>query len=143
MDASEIRAKVKPIAAGHLSVRLLYLFGSMARGDVHTGSDVDLAVLFGASTLEVFRELWADLHAALGPLSFDLVVLNDADPVLAFDVIREGKPLFYRTDDDINDFETRAWHRYQDTRHLRAIGDHYLRERAKEWSSSRNRSANA
>jgi hypothetical protein len=135
MDANEIRARVEPIAARHLSVRLVYLFGSMARGDVHTGS-------FEAPTLQVLRELWAELHAALGPLSFDLVVLNDADPVLAFDVIREGKPLFYRTDDDINDFETKAWHRYQDTRHLRAIGDHYLRERAKEWSSSRNRSAN-
>lgn len=143
MHANEILAKVRPIAERHSSVRLVYLFGSMARGDAHTGSDVDLAVLFEVPTLEVFRKLWADLHAELGPLSFDLVVLNDADPVLAFDVIREGKPLFYRTDEDINEFETKAWHRYQDTRHLRAIGDHYLRERAKAWSSSRSRSENA
>ena len=143
MDFGALRAKLEPVLGKRESVRVAYLFGSHARGDARADSDLDFAVLFENPDLESFRSLWADIHDVLGSAPFDLVTLNNADPVLCFDVIREGKPLFWRSDDELNDFERRAWHRYQDTRHMRAIGDYYLLERAKEWSSSHSPSGNA
>jgi hypothetical protein len=143
MEGKELEKKIEPIFAKHEAVILAYLFGSAARGNTHSRSDLDLAVLMRDLSLEAYRALWADLHDGLSPLAFDLVTLNDADPVLSFDVVREGRPLFYRSAEDLNDFELRAWHRYQDTRHLRAIGNQYLLGRAKEWFSNRSPSSSA
>jgi predicted nucleotidyltransferase len=143
VDLAQLESRLVAVLGRHPSVILAYIFGSAARGDVHAGSDLDLAVLFADTSLAAYRSLWADVHDALAPQPFDLVTLNGADPVLAFEVISEGDVLLSRSDEELNDFERKAWHRYQDTRHLRAIGDRYLLERSREWSSSQKPSANA
>lgn len=143
MDLAQLESRLEPVLRRHPSVLLAYVFGSAARGDTHAGSDLDLAVLLTDTSLTAYRSLWADIHDVLAPQPFDLVTLNGADPVLAFEVISEGKVLHSRSDEELNDFERKTWHRYQDTRHLRAIGDEYLLERSREWSSSRKPSANA
>ena len=91
----------------------------------------------------MYRRIWSKLRDVLGTIPFDLVILNDADPVIRFDVIREGEPVYSRSDEELNAFERRAWQRYQDTRPLRAIGDMYLSERSREWSSRRSASGDA
>ena len=141
MDIDTIRAKVEPVFRDHASVVLAYLIGSAARGDTHDRSDLDFAVLMRDRSLAAYKALWADLHDRLAPIPFDLATLNDADPVFAFGVICEGVPVFWRSDSVLNDFERRAWDRYQDTRHLRAIGDLYLAARSTQWSSRKKRSA--
>jgi predicted nucleotidyltransferase len=141
VDRDALKAKVEPVFRSHEAVVLAYLIGSAARGDMHERSDLDFAVLMRDDSIDAYTALWADLHDILVPMPFDLAILNGADPVFGFEVIREGIPLFYRSVDDLNSFELRAWHRYQDTRHLRRIGDYYLAERAKEWLSGKKSSA--
>jgi predicted nucleotidyltransferase len=141
MDAEALRARLEPIFRRHGHVVVAYLFGSAARGDTHERSDLDLAVLFDGRDLAGYRALWIDLRDALGARDFDLVALNGAGPVLGFEILRDGRPLYARSVEELNEFERRAWHRYQDTRRLRAIGDDYLKGRAHAWSSERNRSA--
>lgn len=137
MDAQSLRSKLEPIFRRHDSVVLAYVIGSVARGDTHGRSDIDVAVLMRDRSLAAYKALWADLHDALAPMPFDLADLHDADPVFSFVVISEGVPLFYRSDSDLNSFERRAWNRYQDTRRLRAIGDSYLAARSQAWSSGK------
>ena len=60
----------------------------------------------------------------------DLVVLNEAPPLLTHEVIRAGLVIVCRDDDERVDFETRATARYLDTAYLRRVQHHYLRERA-------------
>lgn len=141
MDRDALRSKLEPIFRGNDAVVVAYLIGSAARGDMHDRSDLDFAVLLRDNSIGVYKALWADLHDALGRVPFDLAVLNGADPVFGFEVIREGVPLFYRSVDELNTFERMAWGRYQDTRHLRAIGDYYLAARSKEWLSRKKPSA--
>ncbi|MBI4603376.1 MAG: nucleotidyltransferase domain-containing protein [Planctomycetes bacterium] len=141
MEHESLRTALAPVFERHSEVVLAYVFGSIARGDAHVASDVDLAVLLDGAGVGSYEDLWADVHGVLGPRPFDLVVLDGAGPVLSFEVIQEGKLVFSRSDEALNDFELKTWHVYQDTRHLRAIGDTYLEARAKEWSTSRNRSA--
>lgn len=143
MDLAQLQSRLEPVLRRHPSVVLAYLFGSAARGDTHARSDLDLAVLLLDTSLSAYRALWADIHEALALQPFDLVTLNGAEPVVTFEVISEGKVLYSRSDEELNDFERKAWHRYQDTRHLRAIGDKYLLERSREWSSSHKPSASA
>jgi predicted nucleotidyltransferase len=143
LDLETIPSEVEPIFARHDPVVLAYLFGSAARGETHRRSDLDFAVLLTDAEIDAYCVLWIDLHAVLSPQPFDLVILNHADPVLCFEVVREGRAVFRRSDEALNDFERRAWHRYQDTRHLRAIGNRYLRARAQEWSSKKKPSTSA
>ena len=67
-----------------------YVFGSIAEGRAHRESDVDVGVLFdrsrypdGASRFEAQLQLRRYLSPASVGREVDLVVLNDASPVLA------------------------------------------------------------
>lgn len=58
----------------------------------------------------------------------DLVVLNEAPPLLAHEAIRDGQRLVCVDEDERVRFETRAIAKYLDTAHLRRIQRDYLRE---------------
>ena len=73
-----------------------WAFGSAVDGRVAPGSDVDVGVWFEARpTFEQQFDLVARLQEVLGVDEVDLVVLNDANPILRFEVI-SGRSLFCR-----------------------------------------------
>jgi predicted nucleotidyltransferase len=77
----------------------VYLFGSVARGTAHAGSDVDVGVLLAEDpprTLEGLKlDVGSDLELRLG-LPVQLVVLNRAPADLVHRVLRDGKLLLDR-----------------------------------------------
>ena len=76
-----------------------YLFGSRARGDTHSWSDVDVAVYVDAPSASPFgyqADLTAHLMTALGTNEIDVVVLNRAPPLLYHRVLRDGVQLLSR-----------------------------------------------
>ena len=87
-----------------------YLFGSQARGDAHRQSDVDVAVYIDKSLADEghwgYRaELTTALMDALGTNDVDVVVLNQAPPLLYHRVLRDGVLLVTR---DLQATTTRA-----------------------------------
>jgi len=113
-----------------LDVSLAYLFGSVARGEARRGSDLDLAVLFTRMpSPERIAEIVVAAERVAGR-SVDLVVLNSAPPLLAHEVVSNGRLLVCRDDDERAAFEALATIRYLDTGHLRRIQHEYLHERA-------------
>lgn len=77
-------------------VTLGFLFGSRARGDADTESDVDVAVVFDdAGPEESGRRLrlGVDLALALGTDDVDVVDLRSAPPALVRAVVRNGERL--------------------------------------------------
>ncbi|HEV8629510.1 MAG TPA: nucleotidyltransferase domain-containing protein [Thermoanaerobaculia bacterium] len=71
------------------------LFGSAVRGELQPHSDVDVAVFVApdrpaATTLRYLADLTSDLMAALETPDVDLIVLNQAPPLLYARVLREG-----------------------------------------------------
>ena len=75
-----------------------YLFGSHSLERAHRESDVDVAVLLQGAPLTAaaarFEErirLMGVLSRALGVSEIDLVVLNDAPPLLSRRIVTEGK----------------------------------------------------
>jgi len=96
------------------------LFGSGARGSMHDGSDLDVAVGLSAGTTLQAHEagaLVADLERAAGR-TVDLVVLNDAPPALAYRVFRDGVTLVERDHGALADRKARAILEYLDFRPL-------------------------
>ena len=78
-----------------------YLFGSRARGVGHAHSDIDVAVYVDTDRITPgpfgYRsELTSVLMSALGSNAVDVVVLNDAPPLLYHRVLRDGVRLVAR-----------------------------------------------
>lgn len=93
--ASKLAAALR--AAAHEGLLSAYLFGSVARGEAHRESDVDVGVLFDRGRHPAKRDrfeagllLAGRLEGALGR-RVDLVVLNDAPPLLAREVVTRGE----------------------------------------------------
>ena len=120
---------IRRVLEARSDVRLAYLFGSLVRGGARPKSDADIAVLFsGSPPTESLDRLVADLEVASGR-GVDLVVLNDAPPLLAHEVVTTGTCLMCRDEDDRVRFVARTVSRYVDTAHLRRIQQAYLCER--------------
>jgi len=74
-------------------LKLAVLFGSRARGEAKSGSDADLGLLLDPYSSELRFRVEAELgRAAGGPV--DIVLLDDAPPLLRFEIAREGVLLF-------------------------------------------------
>ncbi len=125
MQPEELREVVEEFD----EVRLAYLFGSVAAGSAGPSSDLDVAVLLtpGAGQA-VLDRLIDELERASGR-TVDLVDLSLAPPLLAHEVVRQGKLILSRDETERVEFATRAVARYLDTAHLRKVQHQYLRER--------------
>lgn len=104
-DLSAVRAVVRRALPG---LRLLYVFGSRARGDARPDSDLDLAVLAdGAIDPLRLHELRLTLGAQLD-CDVDLVDLDRASTVLKLEVIRDGIVLEQQSPQQTLAFEARV-----------------------------------
>jgi len=96
-----------------------YLFGSRARGDAQAHSDVDVAVYVDAARLPHapfgYRAASTTyLMAGLGTNRVDVVVLNQAPPLLYHRVLRDGIRLLARDLKVTTTREAQALSRYCD-----------------------------
>lgn len=112
--ARQVAERVAHELARDPRVRLVYLFGSAADVERTTVRDVDLAVLTDPplSEDELLR-MRADLVLAT-EAGIDLISLNDAPVVLAWEVADSGRCLYARDGDAETEFVTRARARYWD-----------------------------
>lgn len=100
-------------------VELAYLFGSTAEGTEGLLSDIDIGVyLSGKLTkekrIEKRLELIGELATLLKTNDLNLVVMNDAAPVINFEIIKPNVPLFIRNKDLKLDVEQLIMSRYLD-----------------------------
>jgi uncharacterized protein len=84
-----------------LGVASAYLFGSYAEGRAHRESDVDLGLLLSrlvhpqASERDDLRiTLGSELISVLHHNAVDLVILNDAPPLLGRHIVTRGRRIF-------------------------------------------------
>jgi predicted nucleotidyltransferase len=82
-------------------VVLVYLFGSHAEGTASASSDLDLAVLlpgYQLSVGELYLKLITDIQKTINTERFDLLLLNNASPVMQYEVVRSGKVIYARNE---------------------------------------------
>jgi predicted nucleotidyltransferase len=119
-----IEALVNCLAA-QPDVLAAYLFGSCATGQARPESYVDVAVLLsGTDEMERFERrlrLMGEVEEALGRRPADVVVLNDAPPLLAHQVLRHGRLIFERDRAARVEFEVRAGQVYTDLVPMRQV----------------------
>lgn len=115
----------RPVAAA-------YLYGSAARGEMTSLSDVDIGLLirYPLSLLEKLDlELAVEVElASLGWGRSEVRVVNEAPIALRGDLVTEGILLYSADESARVDFETRARGEYFDfLPYLELIREHYLR----------------
>src|ERR1035437_9036563 len=117
LSAEEARSGAERAAqflTGDPRVRLVFLFGSAADPGRPAVRDVDLAVLTNPPlSLDELMRLRADVVGATGA-PIDLVSLNDASVILAWEVADSGRCLYARDADAETEFVPRARSRYWD-----------------------------
>src|SRR5437763_11669051 len=117
---------LREVFVGH-GVVLAYLFGSQAEGTARPSSDIDFAVLLppGTPREQFFDTRLSLINAVMDVLhtsKVDLVVLNEAGPLLMHQVVKYGRVLY---EDPVTqpaiDFYVYAVSRYSDTAHYRQL----------------------
>jgi hypothetical protein len=96
-----ITEKIAAVVVSRPEVLEAYLFGSVARGEEQPHSDVDVAVFVEPEACHkpgfgIGAEIGADLQAALKRSDVDVVVLNDAAPLLYHRVLRDSVRVYSR-----------------------------------------------
>lgn len=101
-------------------VLFAYLFGSHARGQADSDSDVDVAVYLGDSVapegdLDISLRLAGDLARGAGVRGLDaLVVLNRASLPVAGRVVGEGQVIYSRAEPERVRYESRIFREFTD-----------------------------
>jgi predicted nucleotidyltransferase len=117
LTADEARAAAERAArrlAADARIQLVYLYGSAADATRREMRDIDLAVACRPKLgFDDLMRLRADAIAAAGA-PIDLIALDDAGVVLAWEVAETGRCLFVRDPDDEVSFVTHARARYWD-----------------------------
>ena len=92
-DNGELEERIRSVLDAH-PVSVGYVFGSLARGEAHRHSDIDVAVAFeqDAETdpSERVLSLGADLALELGTDDIDVVDLRRTSPKVARSVLSHG-----------------------------------------------------
>jgi len=114
----ELAAALCRYFANQADVVAGYVFGSIAQGRTRPSSDVDVAVLLsdgldGGTRFARRLRLGAEVEDVIG-CQTDLVVLNDAPPLLQHQVLKHGRLLFERDRAARVEFEVRAGKIYAD-----------------------------
>jgi len=103
-------------------VELAYLFGSTAEGNIGPLSDIDIGVRLSSKLTKAERidrrlGLTAELAGLLKTDKIDLIIMNDASPVISFEIIKPNIPVFIKDEDLKLDVEQEIMSRYLDRRH--------------------------
>ena len=121
--------RVSVLLGERVGLDALYVYGSEAAERARSDSDVDIAVLPTSrpAPLEVLS-LRAELEGLLGR-DVDLVVLDNASPILAMQIVRQGRRVVDNNPTRTADFEARLYSRYADLKRVRAASERALVER--------------
>ncbi len=106
--------QTQPVWATTPTVIAAWAFGSAQAGVLRPGGDIDIGILVEAPlTLVAQLDLLMRLQAALHVEDIDLVILNNANPILRFEAI-SGRLLFCRDAQCRAEFASLTAREYED-----------------------------
>ena len=119
------------------AINVAYLFGSYAKGKASPLSDIDIALLLDeAFPSNNYFDKRLELHPKIAKIlktdEIDLVILNQASPVLAYNILKNGKVLFTKNQNSKVRFETKVISQYLDTQKMRTLNLNRMKQRLTE-----------
>lgn len=145
-QSGEVRRRMARIAKRY-GLDLIVLFGSQRKGGTTARSDVDVAVLWTTRPRPIVRKPWRPSLLREGALvndlsdaltvgdNLDLAVLNDASPLLLWEVARHGLCLYEAAPGRFEEFWLYALHMWRENAHRYDARAAYLHEQAAQWNT--------
>lgn len=131
-SVAEIMTAVRNWCADN-PVKLCVLFGSQATGKARPDSDIDLAVWPSRPIEPLVKLNWLVALEKLLDADVSLAVVSPLlDPVLGFELVRDGRLIFEAEPELWLKEQSRLWHIYNDTRPLRRAEREQLHQFAEE-----------
>lgn len=118
-------------------IQFAYLFGSRAKGNVHPLSDYDVAVFIDTENAPslpygISGHISGLFAGKIRTQKIQVVILNEANPFLAFEAVDKGRLVFKRDARVHHDFVFRAYRQYFDLKRLYRLREEKLLERIRD-----------
>lgn len=112
-------------------ILIAYLFGSQCQKEIVKSKgkprDIDIAILFDHDvSLRELLTIRADITSLFRTEKIDVVPLNNASPLLKYEVVAGGRVIYKKGDDILFNFEMKALSHFMDTHYLRETQREYL-----------------
>ncbi|SHK23510.1 type VII toxin-antitoxin system MntA family adenylyltransferase antitoxin [Paramaledivibacter caminithermalis] len=114
MDNNLINRLIKILKKNN-KIIMAYVFGSIVKGNETKDSDIDIAIYISKGEIDAFEYL--SLKRELMDVSskeVDIVILNDANPLIKQEIFRDGKKLFSRDKELESNFIVHSLFEYED-----------------------------
>jgi predicted nucleotidyltransferase len=126
--------KIADLMSSKPEILVAYIFGSAVSGRARPDSDIDVAVLLDPTFLKQIplkyrANLIADTGASLETFNVDVVLLNQAPPALAHNVITKGRLVYERSRSARVAFQVRNLNLFLDLEPIHKIRLKYLKRR--------------
>jgi len=100
-------------------ILLAFLFGSFASNRIHSSSDIDIGILFKTvPDIDAINHVTEELSSIL-QREVDLVVLNQASPVVKMQILKKGILLYTCDKKYFHHFFTETVNQYDDLKRIR------------------------
>lgn len=129
----QVADSLQALGQEHPEIVAIYLFGSEAKGRAGPLSDLDVALLLEEPKEAHKRDfmphllLVSEVTHACRKFDVDVVMLNEATPLLAYEVIHGGQLLYEADHNRRVEFEARAIQHYLDLVPLYRVSRSYLK----------------
>lgn len=111
-------------------IKLIYIFGSYAEGENRADSDLDIAMYFDSEVDGFIKlDILDELVGIFNREDIDLVILNNVDEVLKFQVIKYGKVVYMEDLVTKVTFESSVMREYMDMEYFREVRNKYSHKR--------------
>lgn len=114
--------KIKDYLSGKPAILVAFLYGSQVTGRGDSDSDIDIALLYDRNFLpdvEQRLQLVDDL-VSVTKRDVDLLILNDASPIICMQVLRKGNIIFEKDHQAYLDFFVKTVSKYDDLKRVRS-----------------------
>ncbi len=123
-----IKKAIQEYYADRADVAAVYLFGSTVGAGFSAHSDIDIGVLYNSGCSPSWGDHLRDQVELSDRLQreVDLVSLNQASPILGYQVLKPGYCLFCSNQRAANEFFVRTLNEYFDLKMSRQVIEHSL-----------------
>lgn len=120
---------LKEVFREQQSVVAVYIYGSRLRAYSNVKSDLDLAVVVDDFNKIDYQDLYLKINQIFKELEIDLrIVTPTSSPTYLLQILKTGECVYQRDQVERVNFETKALKDFYDSKHIRDIYDHYLRQ---------------
>lgn len=106
---------------------IIFLFGSVLSDSFREDSDIDIGIYFESIRYDK-NSVCDTIIDFFRTERIDISFLNEASPLLLFQVIKKGKPVAYKNYVELVEFQLRCLKKYWETRKFRKMKEYLLKD---------------